>query len=114
MRSNIARTCGSSRVPGAGPPRLVMPATLLRPGAAAQLAEECDQRVELVRRALLQARERRHPRGRGDERPGERGGGQSRRDVGQVRPRPVVAVLADLVARQAARLADDELALLVL
>src|SRR5215217_9711753 len=113
MRSNIARTCGSSRVPGARSPRLVMPATLLRSLAAAQLPEELDEGVEFVRRALLQPGERRHRRGRVDERPRDRLLWQARRDVGQVRARPVVAVLADLVARQTARLADDELALLV-
>src|SRR3954469_10545620 len=114
MRSNIARTCGSSRVPGARPPRLVMPATLLRSLAGAQLPEERHERVELVRRGLLQPGERRHRGGRVDERPSDRLRGQPRRDVGQVRAGAVVAVLADLVARQAARLADDELALLVL
>src|SRR3954471_22055490 len=111
MRSNIARTCGSSRVPGARPPRLVMPETL--PGPA-ELSEERDERVELVRRALLQPGERRHRRGRVDERPRDRLGRQPRRDVGEVRPRPVVAVLADLVTCETARLADDELALLEL
>src|SRR3954451_19216347 len=114
MRSNIARTCGSSRVPGARPPRLVMPLTLLGSFAGAQLAEERHERVELVRRALLQPGERRHWGGRVDERPRDRLRRQPRRDVGQVRTGPVVAVLADLVAREAARLADDELALLVL
>src|SRR3954447_24025785 len=114
MRSNIARTCGSSRVPGARPPRLVMPATLLRSLAGAQLPEERHECVELVRRGLLQPGERRHRRGRVDERPRDRLGWQARRDVGEVRARAVVAVLADLVAGEAARLADDELALLEL
>src|SRR3954449_11128731 len=77
---------------------------------AAELAEERDERVELLRRALLQAGERRHRRRRVDERPRDRLRRQPRRDVGQLRPRAVVAVLADLVARQAAGLADDELA----
>src|SRR4051812_45813217 len=113
MRSNIARTCGSSRVPGARPPRLVMPETLLSP-VAAELPEERHQRVELVRRALLQPGERGHWRGRVDQRPRDRLGRQPRRDVGEVRPRPVVAVLADLVTCETARLADDELALLEL
>src|SRR3954454_21381803 len=114
MRSNIARTCGSSRVPGARPPRLVMPATLLGSLAAAKLPQERDERVELVRRGALQPGERWHRRGRVDERARDRLGRQTRRDVGEVRARAVVAVLADLVARQAARLADHELALLVL
>src|SRR3954452_14423925 len=114
MRSNIARTCGSSRVPGARPPPLVMPSTLLGSLAAAELPEECDERVELVRRGALQPGERRHRGGRVDERARDRLRGQAGRDIGQVGARPVVAVLADLVARQAARLADDELALLVL
>src|SRR3954453_11626328 len=107
MRSNIARTCGSSRVPGAPPPRLVMPETLLSP-VAAELPEERDECVELVRRGLLQPGERRHWRGRVDGRPSDRLGWQPRRDVGEVRARAVVAVLADLVAGEAARLADDE------
>src|SRR3954452_5651146 len=114
MRSNIARTCGSSRVPGARPPRLVMPSTLLGSLAGAQLPEERDKRVELVRRGALQPGERRHRSGRVDQRPRDGLRRQARRDVGQVRARAVVAVLADLVARQAARLADDELALLEL
>src|SRR3954454_20175407 len=114
MRSNIARTCGSSRVPGARPPRLVIPATLLGSLAAAELPEEGDQRVELVRRGALQPGERRHRRGRVDERARDRLRWQAGGDISQVGARPVVAVLADLVAGEAARLADDELALLEL
>src|SRR3954471_2628426 len=117
MRSNIARTCGSSRVPGARPPRLVIRARLLESALVArpaQLPEERDEIVELLRRALLQARERRHRRGRVDERARDRLRRQARGDVGQLRPRAVVAVLADLVACQAAGLADDQLARLEL
>src|SRR3954452_3409722 len=117
MRSNIARTWGSSRVPGARPPRLVMWARLLESALvarAAELTEEGDEVVELLRRGLLQAGERRHRRRRVDERARDRLGRKARGDVGQLGPRPVVAVLPDLVARQAARLADDELARLEL
>src|SRR5919199_3197280 len=117
MRSNIALTWGSSRVPGARPPGFVMRARLLEPALRArpaELAEERDERVELLRRALLQAGERRHRRGRVDERPRDRLGRQARGDVGELGSGPVVAVLADLVARQAAGLTDDELARLVL
>src|SRR5919106_3125078 len=110
MRSNIARTWRSSRVPGARPPRLVMWARLLESALVAgpaKLAEERDEVLELLRRGLLQPGERRHRRGRVDERARDRLRRQARGDVGQLRSRPVVAVLADLVARQAARLADD-------
>src|SRR4051794_37076298 len=112
MRSNIARTCGSSRVPGARPPRLVMRARLLESALVAgpaALAEEGDEVVELLRRGLLQAGERRHRRGRVDERARDCLRRQARGDVGQLGPRPVVAVLADLVARQPARLPTTEL-----
>src|SRR3954462_15272826 len=112
MRSNIARTWGSSRVPGARPPRLVMRARLLESALVAgpaELAEEGDEVVELLRRGLLQAGERRHRRRRFDQRPRDRLGRQARGDVGHLRPWAVVAVLADLVARQAAGLANDEL-----
>src|SRR4051794_18696744 len=80
----------------------------------AELTEEGDEVVELLRRGLLQARERRHRGGRVDERARDRRGRRARGDVGQLGPRPVVAVLADLVACQAARLADHELARLEL
>src|ERR671933_361240 len=117
MRSNIARTWGSSRVPGARPPGFVMRSRLLEAALVAgpaELAEERDEGVELLRRALLQAGERRHRRRRVDERPRDRLRRQARGDVGELGPRPVIAVLADLVARQAAGLADDELARLEL
>src|SRR6186997_2642323 len=109
MRSNIARTCGSSRVPGARP--AVIGTKLL---VALQLPEERDHRVELVRLGLLQVRERRHRRGRVDERSRDRLRREPRGDLRQRRPGTAVAVLTDLVARQAAGLADDELAALVL
>src|SRR3954463_15323702 len=98
MRSNIARTCCSGSVPAWTPST---EATLL------QLGEEADEGVELLGR---QALERRHRRRRVAQR---RGDGLRRElvgHVGQGRPGAVVAVLADLVAGQAARLPDDELA----
>src|SRR3954471_17396597 len=66
MRSNIASTCGSARRPAE-----LMPRGLL------QARQEVDELVELLGVLLLQRRERRHRRGRGDQRPRERpaGGG---------------------------------------
>src|SRR3954466_5984863 len=102
MRSNIARTCGSSRVPGARPPRLVMPLTLLGSFAGAQLAGDDHERVELVRRALLQPGERRLRGGLAANRPRDRLRRQLLRDVGQVRTGPVVDLVPDLVVDQTA------------
>ena len=54
MRSNIARTCGSSRVPGARPARLACERRYWFPrrGAAPR---NVDQRVELVRRVCCRS-----------------------------------------------------------
>src|SRR5919197_6217218 len=97
MRSNIARTCGSSRVPAWGP-RVLM--SVARSAAALELRKEVHHRVELLRRLLLQRDERRHRRGRVDERPRDRLLGDAVRDMRQLRAGPAVAVLADLVAGQ--------------
>src|SRR5919206_2386223 len=101
MRSNIWRTWVSANVPVApvtGDPLL-------------ELTEEEDERPELLRLLGGQALERRHRRRGISERLGDR----VLRDLGghvrELRPRAVVAVLADLVTGQAARLADHELAL---
>src|SRR3954453_3410611 len=99
MRSNIARTCGSDIVPDRGVP----PLTLTR-GSALELRDVRHQGVELVRRALLQTGEGRHGRGGVDERARDGLRGQAGADLGQRGPRAAVAVLADLVAGQAARL----------
>src|SRR3954468_15168023 len=104
MRSNIARTCPSSRVPAGGS---VM-------AGSAQLREEVDEVVELLGVVSLEAGEGRHRRRRVHQRPRDRLAGQARADLGQVRARAPVAVLADLVAGQAAGLRGDELARLVL
>src|SRR6185312_15254157 len=113
MRSNIARTCGSSSVPVAGSDSLVPPCAVMRafPTALLELAEERDERSELRGLRLGEALERRHRRGRVAQRLRDRGCGQRPADLRQVRPGPVVAVLADLVAGEAARLRNDELSL---
>src|SRR6478609_8116684 len=89
MRSNIARTCVSGSVPGA----FVI--------WSAELREELDERVALLRR---QVREGGHRRRRVDERPCDRLFRQPCPDVGQMRTGTGVAVFAELVTRQAARL----------
>src|SRR3954451_4713140 len=100
MRSNTARPCPSSRVPERAAE--LMGAWLL---AAADVALELPEEGHEGGLLLL----RQVPVG------GHRGGGVLERaadrrreqlltDVGQLRPRPAVAVLADLVTGQAARL----------
>src|SRR3954453_10615005 len=107
MRSNIARTCPSSRVP-----LVAFTCGLLAGRArAVQRGEEVDQRGLLL---LGQALERGHGRGRVVQRAPDRRRLQLVADVGEMRTRAVVAVLADLVARETARLGDDELARLEL
>src|SRR5919108_2355634 len=116
MRSNIARTWPSSRVPLLGPATLGAAAAtgLGVPAAlrlALQLPEESDQRRLLLLRELAIGGHRR----RGVlERALDRRRREDVADVGQLRPRPVVAVLADLVAREAAGLRGHQLARLVL
>ena len=78
-----------------------------RGGRLLQLGEELSHLLELLRRVLRQALERGHRRRRVDQRPLDRRRGQPRADLGQVGAGAVVAVLADLVAGQAARLRDD-------
>src|SRR3954447_17370298 len=101
MRSNIARTCPSARVPlFAFTFRWLLAG---RVAAALERGEEVDQGGLLL---LGQPLEGGHGRGRVLERAPDRGRLQLVADVGQVRTRAVVAVLADLVAGQAAGLGD--------
>src|SRR3954453_11395460 len=104
MRSNIARTCPSSGVP-------LRAAELNRLLVALELRQERDERLLLLRRQVPVGR---HRGRRVLERALDRARGQLGADVGQVRARAVVAVLADLVAREAAGLRRDLLARLVL
>src|SRR3954451_13438793 len=110
MRSNIACTCGSESVPLRAPPaeEVEFTARLL------ERAEVVDQLVELLRIALLEARVRRHRRGRVHERARDGLAREAAGDVRQLRARPGVAVLADAVAAQAARRRHHVLAALVL
>src|SRR4051794_38748657 len=103
MRSNIASTWGSARRPGE-----LMPRGLL------QARQEVDELVELLRFGLLQRRERRHRRSGVDERPRDRLLAEARADRRQRRPGTRVAVLAELVAGEAARRGHGFLAALVL
>ena len=102
--------CGrTSRAPGPPP---ALPAPVAARGERArprllELRQEVDDRFELLRRQVL---ERRHRRRRVHERARDRLAREPRADVRQVGPGPGVAVVADLVARQAARLGDDLLA----
>src|SRR5215218_9837881 len=108
MRSNIARTCVSGSVPAAGPPTASPPALI----ALSQRREVLDERVELLRVLLGQAAVRRHRRGRVEQRPPDRRRPEPVADVGQLRARPGVAVLADPVAAQTTRGGGDAPALL--
>src|SRR3954470_10280600 len=86
MRSNIARTCDSGRVPLRAvptPPREASVIVRLPQGA-----EEVHQLVEARGAVLTKAHERRHRRGRVDQRPRDRLARQPRADLGQVRARP--------------------------
>src|SRR5436305_9438868 len=99
MRSNIARTCSSGRVPVPGPaidPSLMPVRPLL------ERAEEVDQLVELLRVLLAKLRVGGHGRGGVDQRPGDRLTWQPRADLGELGTGPGVAVVADLVAAEAA------------
>src|ERR1700756_5297302 len=100
MRSNIARTWPASRVPL---PSLRRAAT----GALLELREEGDDVLELFGRQVL---ERRHRLRRVHQRARDRLPRQPVADLRQVRPRAGVAVVADLVAGEAARLGDRRLA----
>src|SRR5215212_291194 len=111
MRSNIARTWVSGRVPEAGrSPLLRLRTSLL---VALEGRYVLDELVELLGLLFLQGPERRH-RWRGiDQRPGDRVLAEALADLRQVGTERV-AVLADLVAAQAARRGGDLFALLVL
>src|SRR3954453_3397885 len=115
MRSNIARTESAGSVPE--------PAAIRRLAGLARGA----RRLDALRPPLAQGRQERHERGLLLLRqPGEGGhrrrrvlqgaadgaGLQLRADGREVRAGPVVAVLADLVAGEAAGLGGHELALL--
>src|SRR4051795_6516405 len=103
MRSNIARTWGSDSLPRVSAGAAVLMTDLL------EAREKVDESVELLGVLLLKVGERRH-RGRGiHERAGDRVARQSRPDMGQVRARPGVAVLADLVAALTTRLGRHRL-----
>src|SRR5436190_16754707 len=111
MRSNIARTCDSGRVPLRAVPTPPREVSVIE--GLPQRAEEVHELVEASRTLLPQAGERRHRRGGVDERAGNGRARQPRADLGQIRPGAGGAVVADLVACQAARRRRDLLALLV-
>src|SRR5688500_17897639 len=110
MRSNIARTCPSSRVPLRATEG-TRPGLLAAADVALELREEVHQRRLLL---LVHLGVRGHGRGGVLERAQDAGLGQLAGDVGELGSRPVVAVVADLVARETAGLRGDELARLVL
>src|SRR3954452_10611753 len=95
MRSNMARTWVSGRVPAA------CAAMKLRLPPALERGHVTDELVELLRLLLLEPLEVRHEGGRVHQRPGDRLAPEPVTDVGQVRPERV-AVLSDLVAAEAA------------
>src|ERR1044072_6589007 len=107
MRSNISRTCGSGRVPEAGAPAALVGSVL-----RAHRGDEVDELVELLGLLLSLLRGRRHRRGGVHERARDRVAAEAVADVRQVRTEGV-AVLADLVAAQAARRGQHLRALLV-
>src|SRR3954452_9159705 len=119
IRSNIARTESAGSVPVPAPiaalsaGRLDAAAALTLDAAldrgALQRGQEVDERRLLV---LREGPEGGHRGGRVLERAPDGALLELVADVGQVRAGTVVAVLTDLVARQAARLGRDELALL--
>src|SRR5271169_2207701 len=112
IRSNMARTWGSGRVPLAPlsgvPGRSVLPAgegalaviVPRSPAGLLELGQEGDEVVELVRVLLRQAGEGRHRRRGVAQRRRDRLRSEDRSDVGQGRAGPVVAVGADHVAGQ--------------
>src|SRR5438128_834162 len=105
MRSNIACTCGSGSVPLRARPAEVGLMRLLP-----ERTQVVDQVVELLRALLLEVHERRHRRRGVDERAGDRRLRKRRADLRQVRTRPRVAVVADAMAAEAARVRNHELA----
>src|SRR3954470_11137524 len=103
MRSNIAWTCGSGSVPGAG----ILGLTAL------EGPEVVHELLELLRVLLPERRERGHRSRRVDQRPSDGGPRQARADLGEVGAGSRVPVLADPVAAEAARRRHDVLAALV-
>ena len=77
---------------------------------AVERAEEGDEIAELLRLVLGHGRIGRHDARPDLERARDRGRVQAGADLGQLRAGPVVAVLAELVAGEAARLGGDQLA----
>src|SRR4051812_25388003 len=122
MRSNIAWTWPSGRVPvraasegisGSGSAAAVRALLRVGAGATGLLLGSAQGREELHERRLLllrQAGEGRHRRRRVLQRAQDRARKQLVADVGEVRPWTVIAVLADLVAGEAARLGHHQLA----
>src|SRR3954465_4564096 len=102
MRSNIARTCGSGRVPDSGMPGLT----------ALEGPEVIHEVVELLRVLLPEVGEGGHRRGWVDQGPGDRRTRQPAADIRQVGTGSRVAVLADAVAAEAAVRGRDVLAAL--
>src|SRR3981081_742609 len=111
MRPNVARPWPASSVPDEGGDWLSGAVLRGAPAPLVEVRKEDDERVELVGRKVL---ERGHRRGRVDQRTCDRLLGQTFAAVGQRRARPVVSVVAELVAGQAARLGGHLLARLVL
>src|SRR2546423_11097273 len=96
MRSNIARTWVSGRVPLAAPPAASVTTLVL----GLERGDEVDQLVELLGIALAQRRVVRHRAGRVHQRARDRVLAEAIPDVRQVRSQRV-AVLAHLVAAEA-------------
>src|SRR5437764_6786949 len=104
MRSNIARTWSSGSVP----PREAATRSALI--SLPERAQEVDELGELLGVALAQCRERRHRGSRVEQRPSDRLLWQPRADLRELGTRAGVAVVADLVAPQAAGRRRDGLA----
>src|SRR3954465_15630894 len=95
MRSNIARTSASGRVPAVTCGELLV-------GLRSERGDELDELTELLRLRLAQLGVGRHRRGRVDERALDRVLAQAVADVGEIWPQ-CVPVFAHLVTAQAAR-----------
>src|SRR3954447_1551773 len=104
MRSNIARTCASGRVPRGDS---VMSLRLV----GAQRRHEVDELVELLRVLALERRVGGHRRGRVRQSASDRVLAEPVADLGQIGTERV-AVLTDLVAGETARGGRRSLALL--
>src|SRR5918999_3511432 len=113
IRSNIARTCGSERVPAAEE-RVAAGGSLIdRSAELLERGDVVDQLVELLGLVLSEARVGGHRRGGVHEGACDGVSLQPLADLGERRPERV-AVLADLVAAEAARRRRHLLALLEL